>query len=445
MELKKLLGIKEVRIVKILKLTAENIQKIRAVEITPDGNTVIISGKNGQGKTSVLDSISYALGGKALISQKPIRKGQESAKVVVDLGKYIVERNWTSDNRSYLKVSSKEGGTFASPQKLLDSLIGDLSFDPLAFARAEKKPQVEILLQAADIQMDKKTLESVSGVKIGGDGNPIELINQVHKAVFDERTALNREEKKLRAQREAIKVPEGMEKIKPVSTSELFAERKKMEEQIRENNATRDRFQFIVKRTGEIEMQMSDLQEEIAQLTKEQSEMDPNLQDPDIAAIDEKIAQVDDTNHVAQLVKDREEIKVRLNKASREASRLSENLKAILEYKNVMIAKAKMPIEGLDFEEGGVIYNGIPFEQVSDSEKLKVSMAIAMALNPKIRVIRITDGSLLDSENMKIIQSMAKKKDFQVWIEKVDETGTVGIFIEDGQVKGKKKEKKDGK
>jgi len=431
--------------VKILKLTAENIQKIKAVEITPDGNTVIISGKNGQGKTSVLDSISYALGGKALISQKPIRKGQESARVEVDLGKYIVERNWTSNNRSYLKVSSKEGGTFAGPQKLLDSLIGDLSFDPLAFARAEKKPQVEILLQAADIQMDKKTLESVSGMKIAEDGNPIELIAQVHKAVFDERTALNREEKKLRAQREAIKVPEGMEKTAPVSTSELFEERKKMEEQIRENNATRERFQFITKRIGEIEMQMSDLQKELDQLLREDTGMDQNLKDPDIAAIDEKIAQVDDTNRVAQLVKDREEIKVRLNKASREASRLSENLDAILEYKNVMIGKAKMPIEGLDFEEGGVIYNGIPFEQVSDSEKLKVSMAIAMALNPKIRVIRITDGSLLDSENMEIIQSMAKKKDFQVWIEKVDETGQVGIFIEDGQVVTKKKEKKDGK
>jgi len=301
------------------------------------------------------------------------------------------------------------------------------------------------LLQAADIQMDKKTLESVSGMKIAEDGNPIELIAQVHKAVFDERTALNREEKKLRAQREAIKVPEGMEKTAPVSTSELFEERKKMEEQIRENNATRERFQFITKRIGEIEMQMSDLQKELDQLLREDTGMDQNLKDPDIAAIDEKIAQVDDTNRVAQLVKDREEIKVRLNKASREASRLSENLDAILEYKNVMIGKAKMPIEGLDFEEGGVIYNGIPFEQVSDSEKLKVSMAIAMALNPKIRVIRITDGSLLDSENMEIIQSMAKKKDFQVWIEKVDETGQVGIFIEDGQVVTKKKEKKDGK
>jgi len=433
--------------VKIVKLTAENIQKIKAVEITPDGNTVIISGKNGQGKTSVLDSISYALGGKALIPTKPIRKGEEAARVEVDLGKYIVERHWTSDNRSYLKVTSKEGGTFSSPQKLLDSLIGDLSFDPLAFARAEKKQQVEILLQAADIQMEKKTLESISGVKVEGEGNPIELINQVHKKVFEERTILNREVKKLRVKRESIKIPEGMEKTEPVSTSELFEERKKMEEQIRENEKKRDRFGLILERLSEIDVQMKALEAEAAELNKECKQMMEddieNLQDPDIDAIDEKIAQVDEINRVAQLLKEREEIKVKLNKESREASRLSDNLEAILQYKDVMMGKARMPIDGLDFEEGGVTYNGIPFDQASDSEKLKVSMAIAMALNPKIRVIRITDGSLLDSENMEIIQSMAREKDFQVWIEKVDESGQVGVYIEDGEIK--KKGEKSGK
>ena len=75
---------------KIIKLEAENIQKIKAVEITPEGNTVIISGKNSQGKTSVLDSIAMALGGKNMIPQKPIRKGQKEATVKVDLESHHV-------------------------------------------------------------------------------------------------------------------------------------------------------------------------------------------------------------------------------------------------------------------------------------------------------------------------------------------------------------------
>ncbi len=84
--------------------------------------------------------------------------------------------------------------------------------------------------------------------------------------------------------------------------------------------------------------------------------------------------------------------------------------------------------------------DGIPLEQECDSGKLKVSMAIAMAINPELRVIRITNGSLLDSENMGVIEEMAKDKDFQVWIERVDESGKVGIVIEDGSIKSIKGE-----
>ena len=58
---------------KIISLYVENIKKIKAVEIKPEGNTVIISGKNGNGKSSTIDSISMALGGKKLIQTNSLR------------------------------------------------------------------------------------------------------------------------------------------------------------------------------------------------------------------------------------------------------------------------------------------------------------------------------------------------------------------------------------
>lgn len=77
---------------KIVKLQAENVKRLRAVEITPNGDVVYISGRNGQGKTSVLDSIWYALkGGDALKGvDKPIREGEKTAMVSLDLGDLIV-------------------------------------------------------------------------------------------------------------------------------------------------------------------------------------------------------------------------------------------------------------------------------------------------------------------------------------------------------------------
>jgi ABC-type sugar transport system ATPase subunit len=80
---------------KIVKLNAENIKKLQAVEITPDGEIVTIAGKNGQGKTSVLDSIWWALAGTAHIQAQPIRKGQTKARIRLDLGEIIVERRFT--------------------------------------------------------------------------------------------------------------------------------------------------------------------------------------------------------------------------------------------------------------------------------------------------------------------------------------------------------------
>ena len=42
---------------KIVQLTAENVKRLTAVSIAPDGNLVQITGRNGQGKASVLDAI----------------------------------------------------------------------------------------------------------------------------------------------------------------------------------------------------------------------------------------------------------------------------------------------------------------------------------------------------------------------------------------------------
>jgi hypothetical protein len=93
----------------------------------------------------------------------------------------------------------------------------------------------------------------------------------------------------------------------------------------------------------------------------------------------------------------------------------------------------KLPLEGLGFDDEGVTYNGVPFKQSSGAEQLRVSVAMAMALNPTIRVLRVKDGSLLDDENMSVLEGMAKENDFQIWIEVVKTNG-VGFILEDGEI-----------
>lgn len=93
-----------------------------------------------------------------------------------------------------------------------------------------------------------------------------------------------------------------------------------------------------------------------------------------------------------------------------------------------------MPVPGLSLAEGRVLLNGVPFDQSSSAEQIRTSVAIAMAANPKLRIIRIKDGSLLDEDGLRLIAEQAKENDYQVWIERVDSSGKIGIVMEDGSV-----------
>jgi hypothetical protein len=93
-----------------------------------------------------------------------------------------------------------------------------------------------------------------------------------------------------------------------------------------------------------------------------------------------------------------------------------------------------MPIEGLSLTDEGVVYNNMLFDRLSTGQQIRVSTAIGMALNPDLKVIFIREGSLLDSDGLKEIAAMAQEKDYQIFIERCDESGQVGFFIEDGEI-----------
>ena len=115
---------------KIIKLQAENFKKLKAIEITPQGNTVVISGKNAAGKSSVLDAIWFALAGKDALKMNPdpVKHGERVAKVTLDLGHedsdnfvknaYTVVRTWSNGN-SKLEITNTEGMKYGSPAGML--------------------------------------------------------------------------------------------------------------------------------------------------------------------------------------------------------------------------------------------------------------------------------------------------------------------------------------
>ncbi len=401
---------------RIVELRAENLKRLKAVEIKPDGDVVVIAGRNAQGKSSVLDAIWMALAGAAGAKEttRPIRDGEKQASVDLDLGDLVVSRRWTEKGTT-LTVAAADGAKYPSPQKVLDELIGRLTFDPLAFADASQKEQLATLLSVVELPFDPEKLA------------------MERQAVYDQRTDVNREARRLEALiTDLPDVPEGTPETE-ISASALATqleaaladatEREAMETKI---NEMRERVRRLSAELSDAESALNDLVDQYLQRTM-RAPVDPE-------PLREQIAEADATNVLVRAKKERAHLAKTLKDTTDQADTLTTRLDDIDERKAQALQEANMPLEGLSFDEERVLFKGIPLSQVSDSERLRVSIAIAMALNPKIRVIRITDGSLLDSENMGLIAEMASEHDFQIWIERVDESGEVGITIEDGQV-----------
>jgi len=441
---------------KVVNLQVENIKKIKAIDITPDGNMVIVSGKNEQGKTTVLDSIWWAIGGAKNIQDEPLRTGQKKGKITLDLGDMIATRKFTASG-STLEVTNKQGMSYKSPQAVLDKLISRFSFDIQEFASTkDSKAQVDTLLSIVEIPIDPKKLETISGVAIDGTSNPLDMLNKAYKAVFDERTIVNRELDKAKKKLEDLPKAEPAE---AVSITELVAERDELEKVNRENERKRQSVKVFTQAILDAETairltetQIKDLGERLEKLRQTKIEQEETLtdafsdrdasdeelaklEDKDLTGINERITNADETNRKAKAHTDYQEAVKSRDDSQSESDGYTAKLDAIKAYKDELMQAVQFPIEGLGFANGGVIYQNLPFAQASEAQRLQVSCAIAMAKNTGLKVIRFNNGSLLDSKHMAIIEKMAKERDYQVWIEKVDESGKVGIVIEDGTVK----------
>lgn len=429
---------------KILKLSSQNVKRLSAVEITPDGNVVVIGGKNGQGKSSVLDSIMYALGGGATLPQMPVRSGQDGAEIIVDLGELVVKRTFTKAGGSSLTVTNKDGAKYPSPQAILDKLVGTLSFDPLEFAR-RTETQAETLRQLVGLNFSAL------------DGDRVK--------VYDERTAINREAKNLAAQVAAKVKHDGVPEEETPTASIL-----KEQQDASETNTTNARLRSRLERArNEIVEQekglaahdtyIADHKSEILRhqdcISKIEAEKAAStealtarkigfktseaeiaiLKDIDLSPFQTRAQEAEATNAKVRANRERAALQQQLEAKQKSAADLTAKIDGIDAEKQKAITGAKYPIPGLSFDTtGNVLFNGIPFSQASSAEQTKVSIAIGLALNPKLRVLLIRDGSLLDEDSLAMVADIAAKADAQVWMERVSTGGEVSVVIEDGMV-----------
>lgn len=422
---------------RIANLHAENYQRLKVVEVTPEGNIVTIAGNNEQGKTSLLDAIYVALKGRAAAPPEPIRQGEEVCLLKLDMGELRVVRKFTrtEDGKDYtdtLTLTDAEGLKFPSPQKVLDALLGDLGFDPFAFVQLKPPEQAKRLLSIAPLEVDLGELAAKD------------------KRAYDTRRDVNRDAKRLEGQlagmpggqlREVPDVAKIREELAGAGEHNGLIERRKAQRERFADDLKRDdgRLGELHVRIKELEVEAQALETDLIARQKQIDEAEPLPEPIDTSALAQQLevaAAIEDHNRA---VNARAAVQAEYDTLTKRSEELSAMLKASEKLRTDALAKAKMPVEGLsivvDDDGQRVTFNGVPFEQASMAQKLRVSTAIAMATNPKLRVLRINDGSLLDDNSMKLLAEMAGEHDFQLFIERVG-TGETGIILEDGAIRG---------
>lgn len=435
---------------KIVQLQADNFKRLVAVEITPEGHVVEVTGKNGSGKSSVLDAIYVALVGRSAAPPRPIRQGEEQCRITLDLGELVVTRTFTiKEGAPYtdtLKVENAEGLRYGKPQQVLDALLGEIGFDPFEFCQKKAAEQAEALLGMVPLPVD------------------LDELAEKDESDYQNRRDINRDLTSLRSQLAAIpkeELPEDLpdssalqDQLATAADTNAAIERERMERDVaqRNINALGESSRQKESRAAELRAQAEALDAEATADAKRSSELAlelqarPPLGEPvDTMALRQGIQAAERVAAMVARQKRRDELVKAVTAAEESSQALTDAMEAREKQRREALAGAKMPIEGLGFQidDKGkplVTFGGVPFEQASTAEQLRASTAIAMAANPTLRVLQIKDGSLLDEDSMKLLAELAAEQDYQLWIERVGTDGGVGIIMENGAVKAPPKE-----
>lgn len=414
--------------VKIASLELENVKRIKAVRLVPtEKGLTVIGGNNGQGKTSVLDAIAWALGGDRYRPSSPERDGSvvpPRIRIVLNNG-LVVER---AGKNSALRVTDPTG--HRGGQQLLNSFVEELALNLPKFMEASGKEKADTLL------------------KIIGVGDQLYLLENKEKQLYNQRLTIGRIADQKAKYAKEMPFYDGVPET-PVSAMELIQRQQEILLRNAENQKKRSRVQELAQELRQTEKTLEDQTDRLRRLLEEQTQtqykldkLRENLQEARKTAqelLDESTVQleadlqnIDAINIKVRANLDREKAEAEAQGYSRQYDALTEELEKTRQEKYELLHGARMPLEELSVENGELTYRGKRWDGMSGSEQLKVSAAIVRELNPRCGFVLLDKLEQMDLSTLQEFGAWLEKENLQAIATRVSTGGECSVIIEDG-------------
>lgn len=413
--------------VKINRLEIENVKRIKAVLLTPTQNGLtVIGGNNNQGKTSVLDTIAWALGGDRYRPSRPEREGSvipPRIKLTLSNG-LVVER---SGKNSVLKVTDPSGQR--AGQQLLNSFVEELALNLPKFMECTGKEKADTLL------------------RIIGVGEQVAALEIKEKQLYSQRLSIGRiADQKAKFAKEMpfySGVPE-----QPISALELIQRQQAILAQNGENQRKREQAARLSEKVDVLTRRMAELTAELEAARRDLAVAQMSAQelhDESTAQIEQNLRDIDLLNIKIRANLDREKAEEEAAVYSSQYDAFTEELEQTRKAKYELLNGAKLPLEGLSVADGELTYHGMKWDAMSGSDQLRVSTAIVRALKPSCGFVLLDKLEQMDLNTLESFGAWLEEQGLQAIATRVSTGGECSVIIEDGETVAPPKAEKSWK
>ena len=400
--------------VKIAQLTAENIKRIRAVQLTPAENGLtVIGGDNNQGKTSVLDAICWALGGERYRPSQPGRDGSlipPHIRIELSNG-LVVERSGKNGSLKVTDPAGRRGG-----QTLLNDFVEQLALDLPRFMQSSGREKARTLL------------------KIIGVDEALARLEQEEQTLYNERLAIGRiAGSKSAHAAEMAHYDDAPEE--PVSASELITRQQDILARNAENARKRSRRDEIARQLEDVSRKLEALQEEHTRLSRDYAVATTaarDLLDESTAKLEADLRAVDAINVKVRSNMEKARAEAEAKEYSDRYDILTGRIEALRQEKRALLDGADMPLPELSVEDGELVYRGQRWDNMSGSEQLRVATAIVRRLNPECGFVLMDKLEQMDCKTLRQFGVWLEEQGLQAIATRVSTGDECSIIISDG-------------